>query len=120
MGDFELKKLIISSALLVGLSLGFMGTNVEAGVETYITSNVNAETYETKQVTVATNYGGPATFYFNPGNGAPTRSGNGEYSRKFSQYWTTNSISYYYYSGRVITQNYGPGPTVYGKATITY
>ncbi|MBB2481506.1 hypothetical protein H5P36_15075 [Bacillus sp. APMAM] len=117
------KKILIPTLLMSGLSFSFIGNNAEAasGVETNMDpTQLSAKTFETKTITIGTNYGGPTTFYFNPGDGSPVKSGNGEYTRKFSYYWTTNSISKYTYSGRVVTQDYGPGPTVYGTATISY
>lgn len=121
MEGFEVKKIFVSTLLLAGLTFGIIGTNAEAAVTTSMSpTKISADAYEYRTITISSNYGGPTTFYFNPGDGSSVKTGNGEYSRSFSYYWTTNSLSTYTYSGRVITQNYGPGTTVYGKATISY
>ncbi len=116
-----MKKIMMALVLIGGITVAFSGVKVDAaGIETYMTpTKFTQKTHLSKQIKISTDKWGPSIFYFNPGNGQGERSLTGEFSRTFSQYWTSNSISYYTYSGRVTNADYGPGKTVYGKATIT-
>ncbi|MGE6261363.1 hypothetical protein ACQKCU_26465 [Heyndrickxia sporothermodurans] len=117
-----MKKIFTSTLLLAGLTFGVIGNNAEAvGTQTNMNpTKLSTTNLKPQTITISTNYGGPSAFYFNPGDGSPVKQGNDIYSRSFSHTWSTKSISTYTYSGRVVNQDYGPGPTVYGTAHITY
>lgn len=133
-----MKKIILTSLISFGLLLGFGGLNTEASVTTdnvlesdeistqaattatLSPKNLSGRTNTWYTLTVRTNQSGSVSFTFNPGiSGVKAKTYNGSVSRNFSQEWTTKNISTFTTSARVISQDYGPSPWVYGKAVIS-
>ena len=113
----KVSKVLVGILLFGSLFFGISQIEANAAVETNMTpTQVTKKTYEYQTITIGTNVGGRAEFRFNKGDGSATKTKLGSYSVSFREYWTKSDT--YNYWGRVISENYGPGPTRYGKATI--
>ncbi|MFS0674906.1 hypothetical protein [Ornithinibacillus sp. 179-J 7C1 HS] len=90
--------------------------------ETYLNPKSFTEKQNvTKRITVSTNINnGRNSLKFNPGDGTGTKERlvSTTLSYTWSHYW--KSYGDYNYWGQATNETYGPGPTVYGLANITY
>ena len=115
------KKVVGTMVLMVVLLFSTQALSAEAsGVETYMTpQSITNGNLKDNKITISTNVGGTSSFQFTPGNGEPRRDRRNTYSHTFSQQWTYHN-SPYTYTGGVVSQMYGPGPKIYGTATIRF
>ena len=139
MGVFVLKKTLFSLLISFGLLLAFSGLDTEAsvtsanvlegegvGIQAATTASLtpadlSGRTNTWYTLTVKTNQTTSVSYTFNPGiDGLKARTEPGTISRNFSQQWETTHIKTFNTSARVLSQEYGPSPWVYGKAVISY
>ncbi|MEN2465505.1 hypothetical protein [Ornithinibacillus sp. JPR2-1] len=133
-----IKRLMVGFIVMAGLTFSFSTVQADdlqlgdvlpddiqlnsARTETYLTpkSFTQKQNYE-KKITVSTNNNnGRNSLKFDPGDGTKTKERivSTTLSHTWSHYWKSHGN--YTYWGQATNEIGGPGPTVYGKATITY
>ncbi|KMK74350.1 hypothetical protein [Alkalihalobacillus pseudalcaliphilus] len=131
-----MKKVLFASLLSIGLLATLPNMEVSAaenepkpeetvGIQNSVQTsmsplNLRGDHQVWYTIRVGTNVSGVNHFEFNPGTGVKPLARYDTSTSDFRFRWSSSSLVTYNTSARVISEEYGPGPRIYGTARIVY